>query len=269
LRRAVAPAATSGISPPSYTINKRFGQDPSHQESSSYSGASRLGSAASIATARPATQHAPAAVFGQPQYQYDDNEDDFDLMMADNQYDKNSALIEIEQLKAELDRESAVFQGSIRMQQLHQTQQQQFLHQQQHQHRKQPVSLPFISENRGSPQRADHGSEAEPSRRRQHQRASQKITLSSAAAWPPGAHSPPQSRLQTSSFQSRGMDAHGPQRLVRSETGAAEKEGWKNRVSKAEAAIRYGTLCFFFFSYVSCWFKIIQESHGRDVDLVW
>jgi hypothetical protein len=38
------------------------------------------------------------------------------------------------------------------------------------------------------------------------------------------------------------MEHHNPHRLVRSETGAAEKEGWKNRVNKAEAAIRYALL---------------------------
>ncbi len=241
----VRTAATVERSPPSsHGLNKRFGQDPSRQEFSSHSGLSRLVSASrSAAGSSPAT-HGHKDVSLQPQYRYDENEDDFDLMMAGNQYDKDSALLEIEQLKAELDRESAAFQGSIRIQQLHLTQQQQLLcqQQQQQQHRKQAPLLPLISENRGSPQRRDHGSEAEPSRRRQHQRASHSISLSSATAWAPSSHSPPQSRLQTSNFQSRGIEQHGHQRLVRSETGAAEKEGWKNRVNKAEAAIRYGFL---------------------------
>ncbi len=260
------PAASSMVSPPtSHGINKRFGQDPSRQDLTSRSGAPRQASAASSVEFRPSTKHVAAADLSQPQYHCDDNEDDFDLMMADNQYDKDSAMLEIEQLKAELDRESAVFQGSIRMQQLHQTQQQQALYQQQQQqqHRKQTVSLPLISENRGSPQRRQHGFEAEPSRRRQHQRASQSISLASTAAWSPGAHSPPSlSRLQTSDFNGRSMEQHGPSRLVRSETGAAEKQGWEKRVSKAEAAIRCVTVYWFVLIFLFGSHVIIKESHG-------
>jgi hypothetical protein len=248
----VRTAATVERSPPSsHGLNKRFGQDPSRHELSSHGGLSRMVSASRSAAGSSSAKHGQTDVSLQPQYRYDENEDDFDLMMAGNQYDKDSALLEIEQLKAELDRESAAFQGSIRIQQLHLTQQQQLLfqQQQQQQHRKQAPLLPLISENRGSPQRRDHGLEAEPSRRRQHQRASHSISLSSATAWAPSSHSPPQSRLQTSNFQSRGMEQHGHQRLVRSETGAAEKEGWKNRVNKAEAAIRYGV--FFVLLFVT------------------
>jgi hypothetical protein len=240
VRSVIGTANLGGRSPPSsHGLNKGFGQIPSRQESSSYNGGHRLGLAANIAPVRTLTKSTSSL---QQQHEDDDDEDEFDLMMGDNQYDQDSALLEIEQLKAELDRESVAFQGSLRMQQLHQTQQQQLLYQQQQP--KQPLSLPLITDYRGSPQRRDKRSDAEHSRRRHHQRASQSISLSSSAAWPASAHSPPLSRLQTSNFQSHSTEQHSPQRLVRSETGAAEKEGWKNRVNKAEAAIRYGISCF-------------------------
>jgi hypothetical protein len=246
VRNVLGTAALGGRSPPSshgLNLSKGFGQIASRQESSSHTGGRRLGSAANGATVRPLTRNSPPASSLQRQYDEDDDEDEFDLMMGDNQYDQDSALLEIEQLKAELDRESVAFQGSLRMQHLHQSQQQQLLHQQQQQQLKQPLSLPLITDNRTSPQRREKGPDAEHSRRRHHQRASQSISLSSAAAWPASAHSPPLSRLQTSNFQSQSTEQHSPQRLVRSETGAAEKAGWKNRVSKAEAAIRYCISC--------------------------
>jgi hypothetical protein len=243
LRRAAGLASSGRHSPSSshgVSVTKRFGQDPSHFESASHNTGPRQGPGTIVAPARPLLQHR-SSVATIPLLESDVNDDDFDLMMADNQYDQHSALLEIEQLKAELDRESAAFQGSLRMQQLHQAQQQRANQQQQH-NQKLPLSLPQIADKRGSPQRRDVGPDADPPRRRQHQRASQSISLSSTAAWPPTALSPPRSRLQTSNLQSRSMEHHNPHRLVRSETGAAEKEGWKNRVNKAEAAIRYALL---------------------------
>lgn len=243
LSRAVGLMASDGCSPTSFhgvKLTKRFGQDSSRSDISSHNGATRQGSHPIISSIVPLMQHSSSAVTLQQHHEGDDEEDEFDSMMTGNRNDQHSALLEIEQLKAELDRESAAFQGSLRMQQLHQVQQQQVLHQQLQQ--KPPLSLPLISENRGSPQRRDLVPDAELPRRRQHQRASQNISLSSTAAWPLSAHSPPRSRLQTSNIQSnsnsRSLEHHTPQRLVRSETGAAEKEGWKNRVNKAEAAIR-------------------------------
>jgi hypothetical protein len=274
LRRVVGPASSVGLSPPSshgMNHSKRFGHDSSRQESVSYNGGPS-GSAAIVTSVRPSTKYGSSSALFQRHKESDDSEDDFDLMMAnDHQRDQDSALQEIEQLKLELDRESANFQVSMRMQQLHQVQQQQILHQQQqqilHQQRQQhkpPPSLPLIATNRGSPLRRDYGPDAELPRRRQHQRASQSISLSSSTAWPPSGHSPPLSRLQTSSFQGRSMEQLSPQRLVRSETGAAEKEGWKNRVSKAEAAIRYflNPVFSLFITLQLVLRRIIKESHG-------
>jgi hypothetical protein len=252
VRRVVSPSTTGGRSVTcsnGVNVLNRFVQDPSRSEMFSHSTGSRPGSNAIISSVRPSIQHDYSAVTFQHHHDDNNNEDDIDNMMASNQYDQHSALLEIEQLKAELDRESAAFQGSLRMQQLHRVQQQQVSHH--HQHQKLPLSLPLIGENRGSPQRRDLGSEVEPPKRRQHQRASQSISLSSTAAWPAKAHSPPLSRLQSSNIQSRGVEHRNPQRLVRSETGAAEKEGWKNRVSKAEAAIRYTFLPFIAFFQLS------------------
>ena len=274
LRRVVGPASSVGLSPPSshgMNHSKRFGHDSSRQESVSYNGGPS-GSAAIVTSVRPSTKYGSSSALFQRHKESDDSEDDFDLMMAnDHQRDQDSALQEIEQLKLELDRESANFQVSMRMQQLHQVQQQQILHQQQqqilHQQRQQhkpSPSLPLIAANRGSPLRHDYGPDAELPRRRQHQRASQSISLSSSTAWPPSGHSPPLSRLQTSSFQGRSMEQLSPQRLVRSETGAAEKEGWKNRVSKAEAAIRYflNPVFALFITLQLVLRRIIKESHG-------
>jgi hypothetical protein len=229
-----------GRSPPSshgMKFAKRFGQDPSRKDSSSC--VPHVGSTAAIfqSGSSPKNGRSQLAEHNHIEGFDDDDYDGPDFTMAAHKHDQDSALLEIEQLKAELDRESAAFQGCMKIQQMHQFQQQHVIpHREKLQHN-QPVSLPLISDN--SHYLRDHVPDTEHPRRRQHQRASQSISLSSSSGWAASSHSPSLSRLQTSNFQSRSMEQRSPQRLVRSETGAAEKEGWKNRVSKAEAAIRY------------------------------